>query len=149
MPFGLATWCNGTNLRNSARSGVLGLGLEPMATITNGTTLFAALVEAGQIQDKVLSIRLMKGEQSRGVVTQEGTGSYVFGGIEDLYIRGGRFGLRWVPTTSVNYWCVGIVVTLRADDRGFTLDDISMGFESILTDDTTTPRRAVIDTGVS
>ena len=104
MSFGLATSCNGTTFRNSARSGVLGLGLEPMTTIPNGTTLFAALVQAGQIQDKVLSIRLVKGEQSKGVVTKEGTGSYVFGGIEGAEIRGGQLGLHWIATTSANYW---------------------------------------------
>lgn len=104
MAFGLATTSNGTNLRKSARSGVMGLGQESMATIPKGTTLFAALVKAGQIQDKVLSIRLEKGEQSKGVVYKEGTGSYVFGGIEDSYIRGGELGLHWIDTTSANYW---------------------------------------------
>ena len=75
-----------------------------MSTFTNGTTLFASLAQNGQLERKVLSMRLNKGKKKDGVVVQEGGGAYVFGGIEGQYIRGGEWGLNWIKTTSLNYW---------------------------------------------
>ena len=106
MNFGLASTSVGSNFRNSKRSGVLGLGLPGMSTLPNGTTFFSDLVSSGQIKEKVMSVRLEKGTKADGVTTHEGSGAYVFGGIEDRFIRGGRAGLRWIGVTSANYWCV-------------------------------------------
>lgn len=109
LTFGLATSSSGTNFRNSARSGVLGLGQDGMSSLPNGTTLFSALIHSGQLSDKLMGIRLEKGRQPRGVIKEEGTGTYVFGGMESSYIRGGRFGISWVDTTSSNYWYESLI----------------------------------------
>lgn len=104
MTFGVATSSSGTNFRTSVRSGVLGLGQDGMSTMPNGTTLFSALINSGQLGDKLLGIRLEKGQKSRGVTKMEGSGAYVFGGMESSYVRGGRFGINWIDVTSSNYW---------------------------------------------
>lgn len=110
IDFGVATKVAGSSFALSARSGIFGLGLDGMASIPSdlsyGGTFFSRLVKGKQIDEMVLSIRLSKGEQSQGVVSQEGEGRYTFGGIEDGYVVGGRAGLSWVGVTSANYWCV-------------------------------------------
>jgi hypothetical protein len=112
MTFALATRVAGSSFARSARSGVLGLGQDAMSTMpiseseleTSGATLFSRLVRAKAIPQSLMSLRLDKGRQSQGVVVEEGAGQYTFGGIEDLYIVGGRWGLTWADVISVNYW---------------------------------------------
>lgn len=87
----------------------MGLGLDNMATMpggnsSKGRTLFSGLVKGGLLRENILSIRLDKGTQSQGVVYMEGGGAYMFGGLEEGYIVGGRGGLHWSPVTSSNYW---------------------------------------------
>ncbi|WWD09086.1 hypothetical protein V865_007206 [Kwoniella europaea PYCC6329] len=143
MDFAIATQVGGSDFKSSFRSGVMGLGLDSMSTIRShnvvadqGRTLFSRLVKTKQLSENVLSIRLQKGRQSQGVVYEEGQGQYTFGGIEENYVRGGRDGLAWMDVMSQNYW-------------GITMEDISIGSNSILSQDRTTPRRAIIDTGTT
>jgi hypothetical protein len=67
------------------------------------------MIRSGQLSEKLLGIRLEKGVKSRGMTKSEGTGAYVFGGMETSYIRGGAMGVKWIDVTSVNYWCVRAV----------------------------------------
>nr|XP_031863587.1 uncharacterized protein CI109_000839 [Kwoniella shandongensis]KAA5530659.1 hypothetical protein CI109_000839 [Kwoniella shandongensis] len=144
MGFAIADVVAGDDFAVSQRSGVLGLGLDAMSTMpltddeirTNGATLFSRLVKSQGLTENVLSVRLEKGQQSRGVVTKEGSGQYTLGGVESGYVLGGRAGLTWANVISSSYWGVG-------------LDDISVGTNSILRTDNTTPRRAIIDTGTT
>ncbi|KAK8845468.1 hypothetical protein IAR55_006181 [Kwoniella newhampshirensis] len=144
MNFAIADTVAGDDFAVSQRSGVLGLGLDAMTTMpltddeirTKGATLFSRLVRSKSLTEKVLSVRLEKGQQSRGVVTKEGSGQYTLGGVESNYVVGGRAGLTWANVISSGYW-------------GFGLDDISIGASSVLRTDTTTPRRAIIDTGTT
>nr|XP_019048892.1 hypothetical protein I302_02671 [Kwoniella bestiolae CBS 10118]OCF27822.1 hypothetical protein I302_02671 [Kwoniella bestiolae CBS 10118] len=131
MDIAIATAVAGSDFRSSMRSGVMGLGLDAMSTIKSidearGKTLFSRLVKSKSLSENVLGIRLTKGRQARGVVYEEGQGQYTFGGIEENYLRGGREGLA-----------------------GITMEDISVGSNSILSQDRTTPRRAIIDTGTT
>jgi hypothetical protein len=101
------------------------------------------------LRENVLSIRLGKGTQSDGVVYKEGDGAYTFGGVEEEYIVGGRSGLQWAPVTSANYWYVRPIYTSLSRCRGLSIDDIGVGSTSALVNDEITPKRAIIDTGVS
>jgi hypothetical protein len=109
LNLGVATRLGGTSFSDSTRSGIMGLGLDNMATMpggnsSKGSTLFSRLVKGGLLRENILSIRLDKGVQSRGVVCKEGSGAYTFGGVEEGYIVGGRGGLHWSAVTSANYW---------------------------------------------
>lgn len=141
MAFAVASAVRGSSFLKSAKSGVLGLAQDSLSTypdknIDQGSTLFSRLVTSGQLPEALLSVRLVKGLIYRGEVYQEGSGEYVFGGIEDWYVRGGRAGLAWAPVTSSKYWGLG-------------LDDISVGPYSLFSYDTSTPRRAIVDTGTT
>ncbi|WWC66691.1 uncharacterized protein I206_100595 [Kwoniella pini CBS 10737] len=136
LDFAIATLIGGSDFKLSQRSGVMGLGLDGMSTIKQGSTLFSKLVKSNALTENLLSIRLQKGQQYQGTVYQEGKGQYTFGGIEESYLIGGRQGLTWVDVQSQNYW-------------GISMDDISVGSDSVLSQDNTTPRRAIIDTGTT
>ncbi|WRT63697.1 uncharacterized protein IL334_000620 [Kwoniella shivajii] len=138
MNFAIATEVVGSDFGPSKRSGVMGLGLDPMSTLPSnqGSTLFSRLVKSNSLVENILGIRLEKGQQNQGVVTQEGGGQYTLGGIEENYVVGGRNGLTWTNVGSQNYW-------------GITMEDVSVGSQSALSQDTTTPRRAIIDTGTT
>jgi hypothetical protein len=139
MTFALATRVAGSSFARSARSGVLGLGQDAMSTMpiseseleTSGATLFSRLVRAKAIPQSLMSLRLDKGRQSQGVVVEEGAGQYTFGGIEDQC----ELLVRQPPD--------------RADIRGVAMSDMSVGTTSIFAVDTDTPRRAIVDSGVS
>ncbi|EIW67983.1 hypothetical protein M231_05556 [Tremella mesenterica] len=142
LTFAIAEFVSGNGFSKTVKSGIMGLGQDGLSTIpissneSGGRTLFSRLVKNNQLPESVLGIRLVKGKSNQGVVLHEGSGSYVFGGIEDGYIIGGRNGLTWTSVTSLNYW-------------GITLDDISTGTNSVLVNDNITPRRAIIDTGTT
>ncbi|WVF66186.1 hypothetical protein IAT40_000926 [Kwoniella sp. CBS 6097] len=142
MTFAVATDVGGSDFKDSLRSGVMGLGLDPMSTFSTsassqqGLTLFSKLVKNKALYENMLSIRLVKGQQSQGVFTSEGEGRYTLGGVEENYVVGGKAGLLWANVISANYW-------------GFTMDDILVGSRSVLAQDTRTPRRAIIDTGTT
>ncbi|WWC58255.1 uncharacterized protein I303_100793 [Kwoniella dejecticola CBS 10117] len=136
MDFAIANEVGGNDFKVSQRSGVLGLGLDGMATIRQGSTLFSRLVKSNSLTENLLSIRLQKGLQYQGTVYREGRGQYTFGGIEETSVLGGRNGLTWSDVQSQNYW-------------GISMDDISVGANSVLAQDGTTPRRAIIDTGTT
>ncbi|WVQ93810.1 hypothetical protein IAU59_000888 [Kwoniella sp. CBS 9459] len=146
MTFAIATDVGGSDFKDSLRSGVMGLGLDPMSTFATSTstsrekaeglTLFSKLVKSKALYENMLSIRLVKGLQSQGVFKSEGEGKYTIGGVENNYVQGGRAGLLWSDVISANYW-------------GFTMDDILVGSHSVLAQDTRTPRRAIIDTGTT
>ncbi|OCF36137.1 hypothetical protein I317_01026 [Kwoniella heveanensis CBS 569] len=142
MTFAVATDVGGSDFKDSLRSGVMGLGLDPMSTFSTsspsseGLTLFSKLVKSKALYENMLSMRFVKGQQSQGVFQSEGEGKYVFGGIEENYVLGGRAGILWADVISANYW-------------GFTMDDILVGSRSVLAQDTRTPRRAIIDTGTT
>ncbi|ORY34278.1 aspartic peptidase domain-containing protein [Naematelia encephala] len=138
--IGVAGDVRGSSVAISTRSGIMGLGLDPLASMTkdktNGATIFSRLVKSGKLDENVLSIRLDKGQQSQGKVYKEGMGEYTFGGIEEQYVVGGRAVLVWTSVSSVNFW-------------GFAIDDISMGITSVLAADAKTPHRAIVDSGTS
>ncbi|WWC85949.1 uncharacterized protein L201_000819 [Kwoniella dendrophila CBS 6074] len=139
MKFAISTEIGGINkddFKQSQRSGVLGLGLDSMSTIKQGSTLFSNLVKSNQLTENILSIRLQKGKQYQGNFYEEGQGQYTLGGIEENYVVNGRNGLTWTDVQSQYYW-------------GITMDDILVGSNSVLNQDTTTPRRAIIDTGTT
>lgn len=87
----------------------MGLAQDTMSSMpgrytSEGATLFSKLVRGGKLDLPVLSIRLEKGQSGKGVMVQEGGGMYMFGGIEDEYVVGGRDGLVWADVTSGAYW---------------------------------------------
>lgn len=109
--FAVAQTVEGSGFASSGRSGIMGIGLDKLATMpapssqaSLGSTMFSRLVRAGKIPSPVLGVRLDKGQKSEGVVYQEGSGQYTLGGMEDGYIVGGKIGITWAPVTSSNYW---------------------------------------------
>ena len=109
MAFAVASAVSGSGFVKSVKSGVLGLAQDSLSTYPDkaadqGRTLFSRLVTSGQLPAPLLSVRLTKGLVYQGEVYEEGSGEYVFGGIEDSFIRGGRAGLAWAPVTSSKYW---------------------------------------------
>ncbi|KAG8989060.1 hypothetical protein FRB90_002423, partial [Tulasnella sp. 427] len=132
--FGLATTLSSSSWATSQTSGLAGLAQDRLATIPNGRTIFSTLVAEGKLERDLLGIRLVKSNGGAGNEGEGGGGAYAFGGVEEEWIVGGEAGLTWVDVTSSNYW-------------GFPMDDVQMGRQSVL--DSTTPRRAIIDTGTS
>lgn len=87
----------------------MGLAQDAMSSmsgkyISQGATFFSKLVLGGKLALPVMGIRLEKGKQDKGVMKSEGGGLYLFGGIEDRFIVGGRNGLVWTEVTSGGYW---------------------------------------------
>ncbi|KIO33612.1 hypothetical protein M407DRAFT_231761 [Tulasnella calospora MUT 4182] len=136
--FALATSVSSPSWATSETSGLVGLAQDRLARMSNGRTIFSALVSERKLERDVLGIRLVKKERGEahrvGVTVDGGGGAYTFGYVEERWIVGGEAGLTWTDVTSSNYW-------------GLPMDDVQMGGKSVL--DSKTPRRAILDTGTS
>lgn len=152
--FAMATSMS-SSFVSATPSGLVGIAQDALASIQGGATVFSRMVQGSLLQQNLIGIRLVKGKRTSPGEIGPGGGEYTFGAVESQWIVGGQLGLTWTTVTSVNYWCAPSILssfgpcfdTFTSPHRGIPVSDVQMGAASVLP--SSTPKRVIIDTGVS